>query len=141
MRAPEAGIAARVGRAAEADLVPRPRVRVERLAGVPYDERPRAADVEPAPDAAVESRLGEAVADVDTRLDPGLGEGRRAERARLVVEAPDDAPPDLAIVGQVEEPVAVELAIVQLLVDVRRDGDPRLRVLRRDRVAKGLDRL
>src|ERR671931_689877 len=69
-------------------------------------------------------------------------EKRRQTSRRVGVPAPgDDEPPHLAVLRHVEVAVAVALALVELLVDERGDGDTRLGVLRRDRVAEGPHRL
>src|SRR6185312_281948 len=54
MRRPERAVSARVGGAAEADLVPRPGMRVERLRDVAHHDLPGARDVDRVPDAPVE---------------------------------------------------------------------------------------
>src|SRR5438552_133046 len=53
----ERGVAARIRRAAEADLVPRPRMRVERLADVLRRHLERTLDVQLVPRAAAEVAL------------------------------------------------------------------------------------
>src|SRR5207249_1174554 len=66
--AAEGGVAPRVRRTAEADLVPRPRVCVEGLDDVAHHDRPRAGDVDRAPDAAVQLALREAVHDLHLHI-------------------------------------------------------------------------
>src|SRR3954451_7220745 len=128
MRAAEACVAARIRRSSEADLVPRPRVRVERLQAVAHHGRPGARYVELVPGAAVEIGLREVVADRDPQLLVRKVEGRRAAPPRLLVEPARDQAPSLAVAGHVEVAPAVALPRVELLVDVREHGDARLRV-------------
>src|SRR5690242_4649881 len=60
---------------------------------------------------------------------------------RRLVESTRDAPPCLAVVGHVEVLVAVELALVELLVDVGHDGDPWVGVLREEEIREHGERL
>src|SRR4051794_14709852 len=126
MRAAEAGVAARIRWAAEADLVPRPRMRVEARARLAADERERARHVERRPDASVELPVGEAVHELVLLSIPEQCERRGAELLRLLVEPARDALPRFAVVGHVEIAVAVELSLVELLVDEREHRDLRL---------------
>src|SRR6185312_17463982 len=77
----QAGIAARVGGAAEADLVPGPWVRVERRQGIAGDDAPGAGDVELGPDAGLELAGRERVHDLRAGIDVDLGEHPRAAPA------------------------------------------------------------
>src|SRR5262245_60471098 len=140
MRASEPGVSARVGGAAEADLVPGPRVSVEGLERIAHDDAPGAGDVEPVPRAAVEPRLRERVADLELVLETEVGERGRAPPPRLLVEALRHELPGLAVGRHVEVLVAVERSLVELLVDVIQDRDPGLGVLREHDVREGPER-
>src|SRR5919204_6940981 len=106
VRAAEAGVAARVGRTAEADLVPRPRMAVEGLACVAEERLPRAAHVEPVPRVAVQLPVRKAVAELDLLQQGQVRERPLALPARLDVEPPRDEPPRLAVVRHVEVLIA-----------------------------------
>src|SRR5581483_4185728 len=117
MRAAEARVAARIGRPAEPDLVPGPRVRVEGLDDVAHHDRPGAADAERVPGAAVELGFREVAADRLPQLRVGVGERVGAATLGLLVEPARDAAPELAVRRQVVVLIAVEPARVELVVD------------------------
>src|SRR5581483_11718579 len=73
VRRAEGGIAARIGGAPEADLVPRPGVGVEGLHDVAHHDRPGARLVHRLPDAAAQLRPREAVDDPGLRLHRRVG--------------------------------------------------------------------
>src|SRR5215213_9938931 len=104
----EAAVAARVRRAAEANLVPCPRVRVERAERVAQQHRPGALDVELLPGAAVELASFEGVADRPSGRLAGRREGRGATGPRCLVEAAGREPPGVAVVRHVRVSVALE---------------------------------
>ena len=133
----QAHVAARVGGAAEADLVPRPRVRVERRRGRrasrPSTRSRRAAGPTRRPRARRRRRRATICA--LHRL-VGEREALGAARRRGLVEALGDEPPGLAVVGHVDVLEAVEPPVVQLGVDEAHDRDPRLGVLGEHDVAE-----
>src|SRR6185312_735593 len=88
----EAGVAARVGGAAEADLVPRPGVRIEHGQGIAGDDAPGAGDVELVPDAALELGRRERVDDPPAGVGVDLGEHPGAAAGGLVQAARDELP-------------------------------------------------
>src|SRR4051812_4060248 len=136
----ERRVATGIGGTAEADLVPRPGMRVERLADVAHDGRERSRDIEARPHAAGELRLRKTVAHRVAMVLTELVEGLEAERTRLVVQSPRDAPPRLLIRRHVEELVAVAAVLVELLVDEREHRGAGVGVLGKERVAERLQR-
>src|SRR5205823_4883349 len=89
----ERRVAARVCRAAETDLVPRPRVRVEGREHGAHDDAPGALHVQPFPRRAAELAVGEVLDDVLLQVERRRGEGRSAPfAARRLVETRGDEP-------------------------------------------------
>src|SRR3954452_11281650 len=103
-------MAARIGRAAEADLVPRPRVAVERGEDVAVDDLPGEGLVHRVPRLAAQARLRKAIDELLLLL-------QRLAREAGTVEACCDRAPQLVVVGQDEVAIAVARPLRQLLVD------------------------
>src|SRR3954454_12155804 len=96
----EARVAARIGGAAEANLVPGPGVAVERREDVAVHDLPRERLVHRVPPLAAQARLREAVDELLLLLERLAGEARTVEALR-------DGAPQLVVVGQDEVAVAV----------------------------------
>src|SRR5579884_677425 len=123
---PQVLVAAGVGGPAEADLVPRPGVRVEGGAGVADPELEEALGRHPVPLALTDpDRLDE----VHLRLAVELAEPPSGLPAGVLVEAGERSPPGVPILGHLLVPVAVALTQGEPLVDHLEDGYPRLLVL------------
>src|SRR5581483_3149795 len=125
----EAGIAARIGRAAEADLVPRPGVGVEGRERLAHDHRPGPRAWELVPDLPMELAVGERLDHVVLDLVGGADEIRGPVLAGGRVQSDGNTPEGHAVVRHVRVAVALAFAGEELGVDEFEDGDPRLAVL------------
>jgi len=132
-------VAARVRGAAEADLVPRPRVGVERGGRVAGPQTP---DVVRRPTVEL-SAPGGAVEDVLDHRGRGrrgeLGEPPPVSGAGVGVEVGEGVPPRLAVLGHVLVAPPVGLAGGQAGVDEGHHRDPGLAVLGQQQIAEQRD--
>ena len=125
-----------VGRTAEADLVPRPRVGVERGQRRPHHHRPCPGDVELIPRPADQPAPGELRHDRFALGLGGAGEAGLVATGGGVVQSGQHQPPGVPVIGHVGVLVAIQAAVSELGVDHLGDRDPGLAVLGQHGVAQ-----